>query len=234
MSRDELSASPLKNGNNWFSVFIANSEAMMSDKIYTTFEVSRFCSVDISTVMGWVDDGKLPAYRTPGGHRRIQAADLIAFLEKYRMPVHPALKSGARRVLIVDDDPATVRVLKRLVQREDASAEMEVAFDGFEAGRKVESFSPDLILLDLLLPGLDGFEVCKNIRSGERTRHMKILALSAMTGGVAEKRIRACGADAFVKKPIDLDALRQTIVDLLGISATPDADAARGAVSRRP
>lgn len=188
----------------------------MTSKVYTTFEISRFCSVDISTVMGWVDDGKLKAYRTPGGHRRVSHSDLISFLEKYRMPIHPTLQARQARVLIVEDNPVTVRVLKRALEKLVAGDEVEVAVDGFEAGRKLEMFQPDLILLDLMLPGIDGFQVCKNIRADERRKNIKILAISGLKGDDTRKKILAMGADAFLTKPFDLSDVRAVIGSLIG------------------
>ena len=188
----------------------------MMSKVYTTFEISRFCSVDISTVMGWVDDGKLKAYRTPGGHRRVNHDDLIAFLEKYRMPIHPALQSRQARVLIVEDNPVTVRVLKRALEKLVPGEEVEVAVDGFEAGRKLEMFQPDLILLDLMLPGIDGFQVCRNIRADEKRKNIKILAISGLKGEDTRKKILAMGADAFLTKPFDLSDVRAVIASLIG------------------
>lgn len=189
----------------------------MDEKIYTTFEVSRFCKVDISTVMGWVDSGKLRAYRTPGGHRRIAHPDLLAFLAEYRMPVHPVLKKAGKRVLIVDDDMATVRVLRRLVEKVDPSVEVEAVHDGFEAGRQLELFYPDLILLDLMLPGLDGFQVCANIRADESKKSIRILVISALRTEGIRRKILAHGADGFIQKPFDIEQVRQSVAHLLNV-----------------
>ncbi len=187
----------------------------MKGRIYTTFEISRFCSVDISTVMGWVDDGKLDAYRTPGGHRRVSHDDLLSFLEKYRMPVHPLLKKASMRVLIVDDDPVEVRMLRRCLEKMMPVTELDVAHDGFEAGRKLETFQPDLIILDLMLPGIDGFQVCRNIRADEAKKGLKILAISGLRSAETEKKILAMGADAFVAKPFKIDVMRSLVGGLL-------------------
>src|SRR5690348_12569296 len=78
--------------------------SMSSQAVYTTFEISRFLAVDITTVMAWTDQGKLSAYKTPGGHRRVPGTDLLAFLLRYKMPVPQELQKGSRRVLLVDDD----------------------------------------------------------------------------------------------------------------------------------
>jgi excisionase family DNA binding protein len=190
----------------------------MNENIYTTFDVSRFCAVDISTVMGWVDEGKLKAYRTPGGHRRIRQHDLVSFLRAYGMPIHPALKKTGLRVLIVDDNSLTLRTLKRMVEKMDPSIETALATDGFAAGQQLEVFSPDLILLDLLLPGIDGFQVCRNIRADERRKNMKILAISASPDPSTERRALTNGADRFLRKPFESDKLREAVAELLELT----------------
>jgi excisionase family DNA binding protein len=194
---------------------------MMDETVYTTFEVSRFCVVDISTVMTWVDEGKLKAYRTPGGHRRIRHGDFLSFLRKYGMPIHPHLKNTAQRVLIVDDDPLAVRTLKRVIEKMDPTIEIATASDGFAAGQQLELFSPHLILLDLMLPGIDGFQVCKNIRADERKKDMRIIAISALRGPGSEKRVLDNGADRFLRKPLDITVLREAIADLLDLEPQP-------------
>src|SRR5687768_514058 len=128
-------------------------------KPYTTYEIAEFCEVTMKAVTQWIDQGKLPAYRTPGGHRRIRPSDFVAFLKRYQMPVPEALQSLEKpRVLIVDDDKIIVALVKRILAKIGRPLTIDVAYDGFEAGQKVASFLPDLVLLDLKLPGLDGFQ----------------------------------------------------------------------------
>jgi len=85
---------------------------MKSDtKTYTTFYISKICDVYPTTVANWIDEGKLKAFTTPGGHRRVSADDLKEFLKKYNMPVPEKLFSnGKKKVLAVDDDKAVLKV----------------------------------------------------------------------------------------------------------------------------
>jgi excisionase family DNA binding protein len=190
----------------------------MDQPVYTTFQISQYLSVDITTVMSWVDDGKLSAYKTPGGHRRVLQSDFLEFLRKYRMPVPAALGGTAnRKVLIVDDEPQTLRLINRLIKKIDEKLGIDMAADGFEAGRKLEVFAPDLVVLDLNLPGIDGFKVCKTIRSGERSKRTKILAISGSNSDENRKRILSCGADEFMAKPFEADAFAVAIKRLLDI-----------------
>ena len=78
----------------------------MAKDFYTTHEISRFCNVYPTTVINWIKDGLLPAYTTPGGHRRIKKIDLVKLMKKNNMPVPDELaKSGKNKVLVIDDDP---------------------------------------------------------------------------------------------------------------------------------
>ena len=187
----------------------------LKEPIYTTFDISKFLSVDITTVMSWIDEGKLGAYKTPGGHRRVPESELLAFLKKFNLPVPDELLRG-KRVLIVDDDLQVVRVIKRILQNIE-KLEVEVAEDGFEAGRKFETFLPDLVVLDLFLPKLDGFKVCEAIRKSPTKREVKILAVSGDDTPQNRQKIQGCGADAFLGKPFTTEAFNQTVLPLLGV-----------------
>jgi len=192
-------------------------------RVYTTHKISKFCSVDITTVMAWIDDGKLPAYKTPGGHRRVLQPDLVEFLQRYRMPIPLELQKRGNRVLIVDDDPQIVQSISKILKRLDHT-EIETATDGFEAGRKLETFLPDLVILDLMLPGMDGFQVCKNIRGSKKQQNVKILAITGQDTEENRKRIMSCGATAYMSKPLQGDGLTSKIAALLELSVPSKTD----------
>lgn len=128
----------------------------------TTGEIARYCHVTHRGVLKWVASGKLKAYRTPGNHSRVQLEDFIEFLKKYSMPipleVADKLKS-IKRVLIVDDDRGIVHAISRTLKVSN-NYEVDVAYDGFEAGQKFSDFKPDLVILDIRMPNLDGYHVC--------------------------------------------------------------------------
>lgn len=191
----------------------------MAENSYTTFEIAQFCEVTMRAVTQWIDQGKLAAHKTPGGHRRVQVADLLAFLKKYQMPVPPALQSANRpRVLIVDDDKALLSLLRRSLEKIEPELEIEVATDGFEAGEKVAFFLPDLVLLDIRLPGIDGFKVCSKIKS-QKVKDIKIMAMSGDQSTDVENQILDCGADRYLAKPFDMAKLQDEVKQLLGFGA---------------
>ncbi len=189
----------------------------MDEPVYTTHKVSQFCSVTIPTVMSWVDTGKLKAFRTPGGHRRILHADLLSFLKKHEIPVVAQLRgaNSAKRILIVDDEAIIRRVAKRALKKLTSPVEIDTAQTGFEAGLKSAAHTPDLIVLDINLPGIDGFDVCREIRRNTATQSARVLAISGRDVDEYRKRILACGADEFLAKPFTPDTLTERAQALL-------------------
>ena len=179
----------------------------------TTGDVARHCQVSYETVMNWIKGGRLKAYATPGGHRRIPVADFSAFLEEYDMP--PLAQRPARpRVLVVDDDPGLVEVIVEYF--EDAGGfQLAAASDGFAAGIEVARFVPDLIILDLMMPYLDGFEVCRKVRSTPETADTRILVLTGFASEQNTQRALACGADHCMTKPVRMADLKAAASELL-------------------
>lgn len=179
----------------------------------TTGEVARWCGVSAMTVLRWIRQGRLKAHALPGrGDRRIRVEDFVAFLEAHGFPVPPLGASGEKRVLVVDDDPVSVKVVSRILERE--GFRMDSAADGFQAGAKLYSFAPDLVTLDLSMPGLGGLQVIEFIRRSPRLAGVKIVVVS----GMPESQLRAArkaGADAAFRKPVRPALLLETVRRLL-------------------
>ena len=185
---------------------------MKEKAVLTTGDVAAHCHVSYETVMNWIKSGKLKAHKTPGGHHRIPARDFSAFLEEYNMPL-PEIEPVRRKVLVVDDDPGLVSVI---VEFFDNAGEYELATasDGFAAGIQVVKFCPDLIVLDLMMPNIDGFEVCKSLKSNPETQQVLILVI---TGYAEEENIQkalACGADYCMAKPFRIAELKKKVDEL--------------------
>jgi len=163
-----------------------------------------------------VNTGKLPAYRTPGGHRRITRKNLVEFLKKYKMPVPPCLTNDTgKRILIVDDDKEMVRMLSRALKHANSTYETAFAYDGFEVGRQLLVFQPDVVILDIMLPGLNGFRVCQSIRSDETTGNVKILAITGYDSPEVRQKILESGADCYMPKPLEIKKLTEKVATLL-------------------
>lgn len=177
-------------------------------KSFNTSETASFCHVSPDTIRDWANRGMLKTFRTPGGHRRIERGELIRFLKSQGMPVDPELSERATRVLIVDDEALVAEGLARLIAEINGDVEVESALSGFDAGRKLQSFEPDLVLLDLKMPGLDGFDVCEQVKADPKTKHITVIAMTGYYGEKEAKEIKRLGAKACMRKPLDEEAVR--------------------------
>lgn len=173
----------------------------MKKKALGTYDIAKICQVAPITVGRWIDEGKLPFFTTGGGHRRVWDEDLVKFLNAHNYPVPADLKlSQKKTLLIVDDDPAIRKMIRRVIEKEIEDVNLQDAANGFEAGEMISSLLPSLVILDIRLPGMDGFAVCKRIRLNKALKKIKILAISGDTSKeMRDKSIKA-GADAFLAK----------------------------------
>ncbi len=199
------------------------SRELKTKDILTTGQIAKFCCVDPRTVHRWIRQKLLPSHELPiTKFQRVQVKDFLNFLKEQGLPVPEALKKVAKyRILIVDDDPGMINAMRRILssfQKEDY--EFETACDGFAAGCAIQKFQPDLIVLDLKMPRMDGMEVCRQIRSNPDMQGIKILAVSGMISlGVSSeedrRKIIKLGADDFLEKPFAEQVLKDRVLQLL-------------------
>lgn len=191
---------------------------MLNDKPLTTAEIAQHCHVTNRAVLKWIETGKIKAYRTPGSHARINVDDFIAFLKTYHFPIPPAYQHrlAHRRILIVDDDRELAGMIKRIMQLQKVF-EVDVAHDGFLAGKKFAEFKPDLILLDIMMPKLDGFGVLAMLRQDSNNQHTKVICVSGADDNQLQEA-KAKGADDVLAKPFDHKVLLLKIRHLLGMT----------------
>lgn len=193
----------------------------MAQEILTTSEVAKYCRVSTDGVLKWIRADKLRAFCTPGGHYRIRKDDFREFLKEFGMPIDQDFFVGERpRILVVDDEPVIVEIISRCLEDEGEGYVIETAVDGYDAGFKLGSFRPDLVILDLMMPGMDGFELCKRIRSNPNTTDTKVLAITGYPGSNAIDRIRKVGADLCLVKPLQLERLRNEVAELLRLQVS--------------
>jgi excisionase family DNA binding protein len=181
-------------------------------KFYSTIDISAICGVDPVTVARWCDHGDLPCYRTPGGHRRIGREDLLNFLHKHGISVPADLEEKRLRVLVVAADTRLLSSLRRRFRDHGGRIDLHTATSGIEGLLKIGVKKPEVVLLDLEIPGFDGLEICRQIRSLDLGDSMKIIALSGASGGAGCRKALKAGAAACFCKPIDLDALQSHIL----------------------
>ena len=174
-------------------------------------EVAKALNVAPVTVRKWAQKQMLQAVVTPGGHRRYSVQEILRFAQQYGLSYHQESDHTKLRILIVDDDEHVGGFLRELLADFPEQVECELAMDGFEAGHKIHAFRPDVVLLDIMMPGMDGFDVCRLIKSHDSTRQIRVIA---MTGYFTEEKHRAmlaAGAEACLAKPMDIEKLLRMV-----------------------
>jgi excisionase family DNA binding protein len=190
--------------------------AMSTKTVFTTGEAAKICKVSQQTIIRCFDNGTLKGFRVPGSRfRRIPRDQLFAFMRDNGIPTD-ALESGKRKLLIVDDDEELVELLVDTFAR-DGRFELKTANNGFDAGMLVKEFRPDLVVLDVMLPDINGKEVCQRVRSDSTLEQVKIICISGMIEQDKIADLKASGANDFMHKPFDVNKLLDRCCDLLEI-----------------
>ena len=187
-------------------------------EIFTVSQACKYCNVSPKTIINWIDAGHIKAYKTVGGHRRIKREDLDDFLRRSAMPIpEESRKEERKKILVVDDDKIIVETIVQALEEDEYGYEMISASDGFEAGLQVSHFKPDLVILDIMMPDINGYEVCQKIKCNPLTQNTKVVVLSAYLNDEAFKQMKEYGADACFSKPLPLEQLKFEIARLLSL-----------------
>jgi excisionase family DNA binding protein len=187
--------------------------------VFTTGEAAKICKVSQQTIIRCFDSGQLKGFRVPGSRfRRIPREHLYKFMKENGIPTD-ALESGKRKVLLVDDDVELCELIGDVLKA-DGRFEVRVANNGFAAGMMVKEYRPDLVVLDVMLPDINGRDVCRLIRSDSAVRDVRIICISGMIEQDKIDEIRAAGANDFLRKPFDIERLIERMCGQLDIEAT--------------
>jgi len=201
---------------------VASQEQQQPDwtdkKVFTTGEAASVCRVSQQTIIRCFDNGRLQGFRVPGSKfRRIPRDELLRFMRTNNIPTD-ALEGSRCRILIVDDDPQIVDLLEEMLRR-DPRFELESASTGYDAGLLTERFRPHLIVLDYMLPDLNGDVVCERIRENEDLKDTKILFVSGVIERDRIDQLLQAGGNGFLKKPFTVNELLEEISRLLGLKS---------------
>jgi excisionase family DNA binding protein len=184
--------------------------------VFTTGEAAKICKVSQQTIIRCFDNGQLKGFRVPGSRfRRIPREALYKFMKENGIPTD-ALESGKRKVLLVDDDAELVELMTKVLE-EDGRFEVRIASNGFDAGMMVKEYRPDLIVLDVMLPDINGKEVCHRVRADLTLEDVRILCISGMIEEDKVHELKLSGADDFLHKPFDIEELIDRMCGLLEI-----------------
>lgn len=186
--------------------------------VFTTGEAAKICKVSQQTIIRCFDNGQLKGFRVPGSKfRRIPREALYKFMRDNNIPTD-ALESGKRKVLLVDDDPEVVDTINRALL-DDGRFEVRIATNGFDAGMMVKEYRPDLLVLDVMLPDINGKEVCHRVRADPSMEDVRIVCISGMIEDDKIQELKLAGADDFLGKPFDVDVLIEKMCMQLDLEA---------------
>lgn len=189
-------------------------------RIFSALEVANICGVVNQTAINWIKNGYIKAFTTPGGQYRVYAEDLADFLHQKGMRMPPELQKildeqmAIDIILIVDDDRDANMALRRGLEAFDPDLTIYQAYDGFDAGKLAIEKKPHLVILDLNLPGVDGFKLCKTFKDDESFNSPFIISSSGMDEAETVQKILDAGADAFLPKPLEIETLVKKMEEL--------------------
>ena len=185
----------------------------------TTNDVARYCGVSIVHVNRWIKKGRLKAYHYPRGRYKITKEDFKDFLSNNNIPIIESFfeRKERRKILIGEDNPEFAQGLRDLLQGEYPEFEIEVVNDGYEVLLKMGEFRPDLLILDIRMPRVDGLEVCRRLKDDSSAfTNTKILAMTAHYATYSSLEVLNSGADGYLIKPFKTDELLRNIDELIG------------------
>lgn len=184
---------------------------------YTTVQIAKMIGVRAPTVINWIDDGLIRAYRTPGGHRRISLDELVRFARIYNYPLsvipdvdEAALEVADRRVLVVDDEPAVCERFRNYFSAK-GGFQVDVAYTGFSAGVAMARFKPSLVIMDIFMPDMDSLEMLKIIREDPEMHNIPVIACTTANEQQLAQKFQDGDFQGYLAKPLKLDHLQDMI-----------------------
>ena len=190
--------------------------------LYSALEVAKLCGVVNQTAINWIKNNHLKAFNTPGGQFRVYPEDLMEFMRSRNIQVPVEVRvacgekiSGCDSLIIVDDDRGLNSVVAKFISKKIPALPVYQAFDGFEAGSLMAEKQPSILLLDLNLPGIDGFDLCRKINESDRFGKPSIIVITALENEEVEEKVKELGVKSFMKKPLDLVKIVDSIKNII-------------------
>lgn len=184
-------------------------------KVFSALEVANICGVVNQTAINWINAGHLKAYTTPGGQFRVTPEDLAQFLKERGSEIPSILQevldenkvNDSKTLLIVDDDKVLNSLIQKYLEKNYPELKIIQAFDGFEAGAFMANEKPGFVILDLDLPGVDGFSLCKKIKSEAMFNNPYVVVVTALKDAGLSERVTELGSNYFLTKPLSMEKI---------------------------
>ena len=186
---------------------------MRRKAVYTTGEAAEICKLSQQTIIRCFDSGQLKGFRVPGSKfRRIPRGLLTQFMKDNGIPLD-GFNDDRIRVLVVDDDPEIIELFVDVLNA-DGRFEVATARSGYDAGVLTQQFDPDIVVLDYMLPDINGNDVCRTIRGNPELSSIRILVISGMVNPAEVEELMKAGADEFIKKPFNIENVIERMVQM--------------------
>ena len=190
------------------------SDSVKQKAVYTTGEAAEICQLSQQTIIRCFDSGQLDGFRVPGSKfRRIPRKALMKFMTDNKIPLD-GLGSDKIRVLVVDDDEQIIELFVDVLE-DRHEFEVATATTGYDAGVVTQEFKPDIVVLDYMLPDINGNVVCRTIRDNPDLAHIKILIISGMAHPNEVEMLMQAGADDYIKKPFNIEKVIERMLEMV-------------------
>lgn len=192
---------------------------MIDKKYLSTGDIAGYCEVNVTTVKRWIREDHLKGFQTPMGHFKVVKSDFVQFLKDNNMPVDETLLGSTDlKVLVIDDDPGMIKTIVMTLESLDYDLKVDSATDGYDGLMKIGNAVPNLLILDLNMPKIDGFEVIKRVKGTEDYKSAEIMVVSSTLNEETEKELISIGVSKYLKKPFKLSDLKAEVTVLLGLN----------------
>lgn len=188
--------------------------------MYSALEVANICGVVNQTAINWIRNGYLKAFNTPGGQYRVYYEDLLLFIKERGMKIPPELQDSLddahwNSIIVIDDDAVLNEAISSFLNKNLPNLTVYKSLDGFDAGAQLVKYKPDFVILDIDLPGVNGKEICKKIKTDPFFGQPYIIVITGLDDESLEKQMKDLGADSFFRKPIDFNAILREINEVV-------------------
>jgi excisionase family DNA binding protein len=184
-------------------------------KYISVNEIAQYLEVSKQTVNKWIQDKKIKSYPIPSGRKKVLRNDFLSYLKAHNLPIDSDMFPDTRKkMVIIDDDDKIINLFQRYFQKVSSGWHIEYARDGMTGLLKIGVFRPDVVILDIEMPGMDGISVCKKMQEDANLAHIKIIIISGFTT-VYEDELQDLGIATVLEKPFTFSDLNEKLYQVL-------------------